>query len=230
MAGAERASVETSLGELAYNQLRDLILSGELQPGERVTERGLHGRLGFGASPVRDALARLDSEGLVSTLPRRGYRISPLTLQSIDEVFDVWRIIGPAMVAMAFRRQGSAGMAALHASILADVEDTDTPVQAARKAWTAISRATANRHLVDTFSRLELHLARILYLTLDHLRKVPSPGHGHHDSVIETLLLTDEAQIQARTAEFIDGFRAEVLSVISQFSSVQSAELSFRAS
>ena len=205
------------------------MLSGGLQPGERVTERGLHTRLGMGASPVRDALARLDVEGLVVTLPRRGYQISPLSIQGIEDVFDVWRIIGPAMVVIAWRRLGADGMAQLHANIVADVSESDTPVEAARKAWTAISLATSNRHLIDTFGRLELHLARILYLTVEFLNKVPSPGQGHHTSVVEALLLDDEDKMQKHVVAFIDEFRNEVLGVVRQLSSVTTAALSFQA-
>ena len=122
----EPAARELSLGERAYNRLLSDIIHGELLPGERVTERALQARLVLGASPIRDALARLDNEGLVLTLPRRGYQICPLTLQSIDDVFVLWRIIGPAMVALAYRRLGPGGVQALRTQILANISDEDT--------------------------------------------------------------------------------------------------------
>ena len=92
-----------SLADEAYEALRERIVDCRLAPGARVTERQLAADLGFGLTPVRQALARLDSEELVRTLPRRGYQITPLTIGSVNELFQVWRIIGPPIVELAAR-------------------------------------------------------------------------------------------------------------------------------
>jgi DNA-binding GntR family transcriptional regulator len=61
-----------SLAERAYRHLRDAIVRGTLEPGTRVSERSLALALGISAQPVREALRRLESDGMVVTLPRRG--------------------------------------------------------------------------------------------------------------------------------------------------------------
>lgn len=69
--------------------LRDLILSGELPPGGKVTETGLAERLGVSRTPVRLALQVLESERLVSGEPNRGFMVRPITLQDVLSGFDV---------------------------------------------------------------------------------------------------------------------------------------------
>jgi DNA-binding FadR family transcriptional regulator len=73
-----------SLTEAVYQRLYADVMFGRLASGQRVTERALAAELGLSAAPVRAALARLDHDGLVTTLPRKGYRITPLTLKSTD--------------------------------------------------------------------------------------------------------------------------------------------------
>ena len=61
-----------SLAERAYRRLRDAIVQGALAAGSRISERSLATALGISAQPVREALRRLEQDGMVVTLPRRG--------------------------------------------------------------------------------------------------------------------------------------------------------------
>lgn len=93
-----------SLGEAAYRRLRADIVSCRLAPGQRLTERGLVARTGLGISPIRDALTRLDHDGLVTTVPRKGYRVSPLTMKSVDDLFALWLLVGPEIARLGVTR------------------------------------------------------------------------------------------------------------------------------
>jgi DNA-binding GntR family transcriptional regulator len=86
------------LTEAVYQRLYADVMFGRLASGQRVTERALAAELGLSVAPVRAALARLDHDGFVTTLPRKGYRITPLTLKSVDDLFTLWRIIAPELV------------------------------------------------------------------------------------------------------------------------------------
>ena len=75
----------TTLREEAYHALRRAILSGELAPGARLQETELAARLGVSRNPVREALARLEAQGLVRSIPNQGARvIRPLPAQVQD--------------------------------------------------------------------------------------------------------------------------------------------------
>lgn len=75
------------LRERIYEQLRADILNCALAPGAEIREGELALRFGVSKSPVRDALMHLQREGLVITLPRQGYRVSPVSLADVDDMF-----------------------------------------------------------------------------------------------------------------------------------------------
>lgn len=75
-----------SLRDQAYEVVRDLITSGELRPGERVTERGLAGRLGVSPTPVREAISRLIHERLLVRVDGKTLQVAAPTLRRLREM------------------------------------------------------------------------------------------------------------------------------------------------
>jgi DNA-binding GntR family transcriptional regulator len=75
-----------SIVALAAGELRTMILSGQLAPGDRVIENRVAEQLGVSRPPLREAMKLLEHEGLIQTLPRRGAIVAPLTLQDIYEI------------------------------------------------------------------------------------------------------------------------------------------------
>ncbi|SUE44651.1 GntR family transcriptional regulator [Roseomonas gilardii] len=75
-----------SLSERVYHRLRDAIAMGRLAPRTRVSERGLAARLGVSPAPVRESLRRLEMEGLVVTLPRRGTLVADFGPSQLEEM------------------------------------------------------------------------------------------------------------------------------------------------
>ena len=87
MATESRALVTApSLGDQAYRVLRDMITSGELAPGERVTERGLAGRLSVSPTPVREAISRLTHERLLVRVDGRTLLVAAPSLRRLREM------------------------------------------------------------------------------------------------------------------------------------------------
>jgi DNA-binding GntR family transcriptional regulator len=82
-----------SLVDVAYAALRDAITSGELLPGTRLREAELAGQLGVSTTPVREALRRLDREGLVHLAPNRGARVVEYSLRDILDRFEVREVL-----------------------------------------------------------------------------------------------------------------------------------------
>ena len=78
-----------SLRERVYRALRDALVAGELVPGERLRDQELAARLGVSRTPVREALQRLEDEGLVETAPRALTRVAPLDAVAARESFPV---------------------------------------------------------------------------------------------------------------------------------------------
>lgn len=78
-----------SLPEFVYSELRKAILNGAFTPGEMLRQEEVAARLGVSRSPLREALPRLEAEGIVVLHPRRGYAVAELKPEEIREVFEL---------------------------------------------------------------------------------------------------------------------------------------------
>lgn len=81
------------LVDLGTGRLRHEILSGALEPGERLIEEQLTQRFGISRGPLREALRPLGHQGLVEHLPRRGGRVAELSAADVEELFELRDIL-----------------------------------------------------------------------------------------------------------------------------------------
>lgn len=77
------------LRDVVFNTLRQAILKGELKPGERLMEIQLAQRLGVSRTPVREAIRKLELEGLVLMIPRKGAEVAEITVKDLEDVLEV---------------------------------------------------------------------------------------------------------------------------------------------
>lgn len=87
--------------ERVVTLVRAMILDGQLAPGARLGEVELAERLGVSRTPVREALNRLDAEGLVEHSPNRGARVATWTVEEIESVFELRSTLEPRLTALA---------------------------------------------------------------------------------------------------------------------------------
>jgi len=103
-----------NLTELAYLQVKQYILEGSLGEGSRLTEELLAGQLGISKSPVREALNRLESDGLVSIEPRRGTYVRKFSLKEACDLYSLRELLEVHAV----------GLAEITPSFLADLAES----------------------------------------------------------------------------------------------------------
>ena len=94
-----------TLTDRAFTIIERDILSGSIKNGERIIETEVAKRLGISKAPVREALKKLEGDGIVELLPRRGYIAKPVTLKSIHDFFDVMLLLEPAVAKLALRKR-----------------------------------------------------------------------------------------------------------------------------
>lgn len=88
-----------SLSDIAYGKIKKMLLDFELHPGSPVTEILLMEKLGISRTPVRQALQRLEQEGLMRLTPRKGWFVAGVSLRDIQEIF----VVREALEGMAAR-------------------------------------------------------------------------------------------------------------------------------
>jgi DNA-binding GntR family transcriptional regulator len=87
--GATPGALLPSLAEIAYQQVRDAILDGTFAAGQSLGQEEIAGQIGTSRVPLREALQRLEAEGLVMLRPRRGYIVTSLDPDEITDIFDI---------------------------------------------------------------------------------------------------------------------------------------------
>lgn len=92
------------LRDVVFNTLRKAILTGQLKPGERLMEVHLANRLGVSRTPIREAIRKLELEGLVIMIPRRGAEVARITEKSLKDVLEVRRALDALSVELACER------------------------------------------------------------------------------------------------------------------------------
>ena len=92
------------LRDVVFNTLRQAILTGELKPGERLMEIHLANRLGVSRTPIREAIRKLELEGLVTMFPRRGAEVAQITEKSMKDVLEVRRTLDALSAELACER------------------------------------------------------------------------------------------------------------------------------
>jgi DNA-binding GntR family transcriptional regulator len=95
----------------AYTDIKRDILTCRLEPGSRIAQAQLVARYTFGLTPIREALKRLEQEGFVLSIARFGYRITPVTLTDVEDLYDLRQILETSALRLAIERASDAQVA-----------------------------------------------------------------------------------------------------------------------
>ena len=159
------------LRDVVFNTLRRAILRGELKPGERLMEIQLANKLGVSRTPIREALRKLELEGLVLMIPRKGAEVAEITEKNLRDVLEVRCALEELAVQLACDRIERNRIRELHAAAahFRDILDSDdiTQIAAADEAFhDVIFKATGNERLIQLLNNLreQMYRYRIEYL------------------------------------------------------------------
>ena len=152
----------------AYWRLRDMIVRTELAPGAALAEADLMERIKVGRTPLRDALQRLGHEGLVEILPRRGTFVTEVTIEDLQQMFEMAWSLDELLARLATDHCTSADLAELERlmQIQAAVPvEQGAPVEIDNQVHRLLVRMAGNVYLADPYRRCQDGTLRLLYLT-----------------------------------------------------------------
>lgn len=206
------------LHEDATSTLRDLIVRGELTPGQKLNERVLCERLGVSRTPLREALKTLASEGLVALLPNRGAMVTPLTLDIVREVFEVLGALEALAGELACRNITDAQLAeirALHYEMLAAHArgDLDQYFADNQAIHFAIVAASGNATLAATYRNLNANVRRARYMA-NLSRTRWDKAVAEHEEMLAALAARDGARLQRLLVDHLGAKMVAVLSAL----------------
>lgn len=141
--------------QAAYQELRERILAGTLQPGTTVSQEALAAKLGLSITPLREALRRLESEGLVKLEAHRTMTITPLTRRELEELYGIRLHLDPLAASLAAKNATEEQLEEIER--LAAEVPVDSPraqLQANRRFHRAVYAASNNLILTEVLDRL----------------------------------------------------------------------------
>ena len=159
------------LRDVVFNTLRRAILRGELKPGECLMEIQLANKLGVSRTPIREAIRKLELEGLVLMIPRKGAEVAEITEKNLRDVLEVRCALEELAVQLACDRIDRARLRELHAAaahfkeVLGNADITEL-AEADEAFHDVIFQATGNNRLIQLLNNLreQMYRYRIEYL------------------------------------------------------------------
>lgn len=157
-----------SRGELAYAKLKEAIRAGQLKPGQRIRENEMAESLAMSRTPVREALRRLEADGLLTFAPYRGMVIAELDHQAVMELYQMREVLEGTAAGLAARHASEAEVAILKDLMAADRRSADPreTAQHNRQFHGAVYRSAHNRYLLKTLNVLGDAMALLGMTTL----------------------------------------------------------------
>jgi len=180
------------LGESAYARIRAAIRDGSLAPGERLTEVDLASRFGVSRTPVRQAIARLEAEGLLTHEPRRGLTVTRPNHQQVVELYVMREILEGAAARLAAQHASETEIAAM--AEIVEREPTafgDATTLAAEnlRLHGLLYLAAHNRYLLRSLEQLGATMSLLpTLLTRDGRAQ---QAHAEHRAILKAILKRD---------------------------------------
>ena len=206
------------LTDRAYERIKHDIISCTIAPGTEISEAQLCAQYRLGKAPVRMALSRLAHDGLVRAIPRRGYRITAITLKDIQDVFELRVMLEPAAARLAAGRVDAQRLRTLDDACRAGYQPGDARsisrfVDANKAFHVAIAQATGNARLAQAIGQLLDETTRLLHFGLG-LRNRSQEMQHEQRTLVKALLRGDGGTAERISRDQIEAARNMVLSAV----------------
>ena len=209
------------LRDVVFNTLRQAILKGELKPGERLMEIQLANKLGVSRTPVREAIRKLELEGLVLMIPRKGAEVAEITRQDMEDVLEVRTALEELAVKDACDHITDAQLSELKKAsnefkkALLEGKDLVTCADADMHFHDVILSATNNRRLIQMLNNLsdQMYRYRMEYLKDERTHKTLIE---EHDAIRRALKKHDKVKAGAAIRVHIDNQKRSILESLTE--------------
>lgn len=198
-----------------YDRLRADILSCVLPPGSEFREGDLAEQFGVSKSPIRDALQRLEIEGLVEIEPRRGHRVAPISIADAEDILGLREILETGAIRTIVANASDGTLTGLDR--LRDASTTDVRAFAAynRNFHQAICEAAGNRRLSASVAGLMENYDRLCLVSLSSSGRSEGTNMAEaladHNEIIDALQARNAAAAVRASARHIKTSRRRVL-------------------
>jgi DNA-binding GntR family transcriptional regulator len=204
---------QSSLSQTVYADLKELIASGRLKPGSRVREIDLAERLKVSRTPIREALRKLESDGLVAFAPHEGLIVTKLDHQAIIELYAMREVLEGTAARFAARHASEAEVQELNEFVKSEMDgplDSDRLMRLNQAMHEALYRAGHNRYLLRSLHSLRDALILLGGTTLAMDARAET-AHKEHVAIVTAIAERDpEAAEEAARTHIRNALRARL--------------------
>jgi DNA-binding GntR family transcriptional regulator len=207
-----------SNADRAYQLIRERLIMLDIRPSEPINDDGLARQLGFGRTPVREALKRLERDRLVIAYPRRGTFATTVDITDLAHISEIRKQLEPLAAARAARTATSECRVKL--SALADEiarldreQDPRSLLRMDVRVHSEIYRASGNPYLEDVLVCQDGHATRIWCLFIDRLSNV-AEHITEHVGLLRAIVDGDEDLAAKAALEHVVGFEQAVRAIL----------------
>lgn len=195
-------SDDLSRAEFAYTQLKSMLRKGQLRAGQRLREIELADMLGVSRTPVREAIRRIASDGLIQVLPGRGMIVAEYDKQQVRELYALRGVLEGAAAQLAARHASPAEFEFMREILERSARVLDAPDEMAKlnaQFHRAIHEAAHNRYLEQALAQMSDSLALLPGTTFSEPNRAQA-GHAEHLAILDALgrRMPEEAEKFAR--------------------------------
>lgn len=208
------------LREVVSEALREAIVAGVLQPGERLMEIQLAEELGVSRTPVREAIRKLELEGFVVMVPRRGTYVADLSIKDINEVFEIRTSLDVLAAGLAAERITEEELEQMERLLVEigeyiDKEDIEKIVEVDTKFHDILYRASRNDRLVGIIFNLREQFTRFRTVSIAYPGRQKNTLEEHR-KLLEAIAQRNVDMAQQLAREHMENAEQATLHSISE--------------
>ncbi|MFF4116287.1 GntR family transcriptional regulator [Streptomyces sp. NPDC001714] len=230
MMGDGRQSKARSMSDKAYETLREAIVSCELAPGTWIKASELSESLGLGRTPTMQALQRLEAAGFARPVKRKGWQVTPMTLQSVQDILEAFELTAPSLVVLIIRNATDEQIATF-----AELVTTTAPGgRPASELNPDLMKAAPIRYLVQICGNpvmtemalpLATHVERVFRFGLLHDNFLDRAHVRWRSAFFEALAARDEKRAREAVLKVIHVGASELYRILQAAESIRSVPL-----
>lgn len=208
------------LRDIVFEALREAVIAGQLRPGERLMEVQLAEELGVSRTPVREAIRKLELEGFVIMVPRKGAYVSDMSIKDVTDVFEIRRALEGLAAELAAERMTDEELEELERILVGTAETT-----ARLDVLSTVDMDTGFHQVIYEASRNE-KLSSMLYHLREQIQRfrtqsLSRPGRlkralVDHRGIVDALRQRDTELARRLAEQHIEDAESELLAVFQE--------------